>query len=106
LSEITKASFLFFFLPDQVKRHETWNTVKSFARTLATSILMLAAIYLVKDRIAGLVSIPLELAVLILLGLATYVSIAFLLQSEEIQSLVKALRALGTKLIPTKSYEA
>ena len=103
LSQITKASLLFFFLPDQVKREEGWNTVKSLGRTLATSILMLAVIYLVKDRIAGLISIPLELAVLILLGFATYVAIAFLFRGEEIQSLVKALRALGAKLIPTKS---
>jgi len=40
LSEITKASLLFFFLPDQVKGDEGWNTVKSLGRTLATSILM------------------------------------------------------------------
>jgi putative peptidoglycan lipid II flippase len=103
LSEIVKVIFLFFALPDEVKGQEAWSTVKSFGQTLVAAILMGAVIYLVKEGIDGLISIPLEVGALILLGVAFYGVIASVSQAEEFQSLVKALTALGESFLPKRT---
>lgn len=103
LSQIIRIIFLFLFLPDRVKGQEGWNTVKSFARTVAAAALMATVVYFAQERMDGLVSIPLELAALVLLGVAVYGLITYRFQGEEVQFLLKSVTSLGAKYLPSRS---
>ena len=94
---------MFFLLPGKVKGQEEWDTIKSFAQTLAAGALMGFVVYLVREQITGLFSVPVELATLVLLGIASYGAIAVLRKGEEVQFLFKAFTALGMKALPRKS---
>lgn len=102
-SHIIRAVCTFFFLPEQLKGNEQWGTMKSFGQTLIACTLMGAVVYLIKERIAGLVSLPLELGTLVLLGIATYGLIIFLFRGEEVQSLLEIVTGLSAKYTPRKS---
>src|SRR5262249_54986923 len=102
-SQIIRTLLMFFLLPDQVKGQEEWNTIKSFGQTSAACVLMGVVVYLVKEQITGLFSVPVELGALVLLGIASYGALALFRQGEEMQSLLKAFTALGTKALPRKS---
>lgn len=105
ISQMTSALLLFFFLPQGVKGQEAWNTVKSVGQTLGAGILMGAVIYFLKDTLRGLSNVPLELAVVVLVGAATYGVITLVAQREELQSLLNAVTASLSKsnLRPTIS---
>ncbi len=102
-SQIFRTLLMFFLLPGEVKGQEEWNTIKSFAQTLAAGALMGFVVYLVREQITGLFSVPVELATLVLLGIASYGAIAVLRKGEEVQFLFKAFTALGMKALPRKS---
>jgi putative peptidoglycan lipid II flippase len=102
VSQIIRAFFLLFLLPDQVKGEEGWNVAKSFGLTLAGSVSMAIVVYAVKERITGLFSAPWELATLVLLGLFSYGFITFVLQRQEFQTIFSALTILKPRVTPTK----
>ena len=102
-SQILRTLLMFFLLPKEVKGQEEWNTIKSFAQTLAAGVLMGFVVYLVREQITGLFSVPVELAALVLLGIASYGAIAVVRKGEEVQFLFKAFTALGVKALPRKS---
>jgi putative peptidoglycan lipid II flippase len=93
IAQIASALLLFFFLPEEVKRQEGWNTFKSVGQTLTAAILMGAVIYLPKGTLKGLLNVPLELAALIFAGGAAYGAIAFIIQRQELQLLVNSVTA-------------
>jgi len=103
LSQILRIILLFLFLPAQVKGQEEWNMVKSFARTVAAAALMAAVVYFAQGQVDGLVSMPLEIAALVLLGIAVYGLITYRFQEEEAQFLLKSVTSLGAKYLPSKS---
>ncbi|MBI3796734.1 MAG: murein biosynthesis integral membrane protein MurJ [Deltaproteobacteria bacterium] len=103
LSQIVRTAFLFFLLPDQVKGQESWNTIKSLGKILVTGLLMGVAVYFVKERITGLLSVYMELAALVLCGVVIYAVLAFVRKGEEMQPLIKALASLKVKYFPQKS---
>jgi putative peptidoglycan lipid II flippase len=102
-SQIIRTLLMFFLLPDQVKGQEEWHTIKSFGQTLAACVLMGVVVYLVKEQISGFFSVPVELVALVLLGIASYGTIAFLRKGEELQSVLKAFTVLSVKALPRKS---
>lgn len=103
LSHIVRTGSMFFFLPSQLKEHDRWGTIKSFGQTLAACVLMGVPMYLVKGEITGLVSPPVELGVMALLGVVTYGMVIFLHRGEEAQLLLRALSAVGGKYLLWKS---
>lgn len=103
ISQMTRAVFLFFLLPQRVKGKELWNTVKSFGLTLAGSISMIFVVYPVKGQINELFSLPSGLLTLGLLGMATYGVMTFLFQREELETLIGAFTSLKPKPFPKQS---
>jgi len=103
ISQLVTVPFLILLLPKQVKRQQGWKTLKSFAQTLTVAAVMGGMIYLVKERIDGVYSIPLELAALASLGAVAYGVMGSIFQREEAQTLFNAVMTLGTKFLPNKS---
>jgi putative peptidoglycan lipid II flippase len=102
-SQVIRTTQLFFLLPDQVKGQEEWNTLKSFGQTLAACTVMGVAVYFVKEYITGLFSTPVELATLVLCGVASYSLLMFLWGGEDMQPLLKAATDLGAKYLRRRS---
>jgi len=103
LSHVIRTFMLFLLLPDQVKGQEGWNTIRSFRQTLVACSVMGFAVFLLKEQIAGLLSVPLEVTALVLFGCASYGAIAFVSKGEEAFSLLKVLTALGERYLSRKS---
>jgi putative peptidoglycan lipid II flippase len=103
LSQIFRTVYLFILLPKEVKGQEEWATLKSFAQTAATCVLMGVGVYLVREEINGFWSTPIELGTLVLIGIVSYVVLSFLRKGEELQSLLTTLSSLGAKYLPRRS---
>jgi putative peptidoglycan lipid II flippase len=103
LSQIFRTVYLFILLPKEVKGQEEWTTVKSFAQTTATCVLMGASVYFVREEISGFWSTPVELSTLVLIGVISYAALSFVRKGEELQSLLATLSSLGAKYLPRRS---
>jgi putative peptidoglycan lipid II flippase len=103
LSHIIRVLFLLFLLPNQIREPERFSTMKSFGHTLLACALMGAVVYFAKEKITGLVNLPVELGVLVLFGVAVYGTVAFFSKGEEAQSLLKVFTALRTKYLPHRA---
>jgi peptidoglycan biosynthesis protein MviN/MurJ (putative lipid II flippase) len=103
ISQIVRVLCLYVLLPNLVKGHEGWGMVTSVGRTLGASLGMAGAIFLVQGHLHARVSIPLELAALVLLGGIFYGVLSFLFQGTELHAFLNALSTLWMKYRRTTS---
>jgi putative peptidoglycan lipid II flippase len=97
LSQIVNAVLLFCCLPDGVRGHEGWRTAKSIGQTLTAAILMGGVVYFSKEKLSGLLTVPLELSALVVLGVTAYGIVAFVIQRKDLQSLLGAVKTSLSK---------
>ncbi len=88
---------LFSQLPAELRGQEGRGTFKSAGRSLAAAALMAIVVHLVRGQSDGLVPLPLQLLILVILGAMTYGSGALLLGAEEPRSLWNALPVRRTR---------
>lgn len=103
IAQIINAATLFYLLPKELKGEEGRRTLVSFARTLGCCAVMGVVVYFTKETLYELFSPALELAFLVLLGVAVYGVIAFFFQAQAINSALKIVTALGGKYLPRSS---
>jgi putative peptidoglycan lipid II flippase len=100
IAQITNVVLLFYFLPREVRGKEGVPTLISFAQTMTGCMVMAAVVYLARENIDGLLSSPLELACMILLGAAVYGAVSFFFQKELTHPILRTFTELGAKYLP------
>jgi putative peptidoglycan lipid II flippase len=103
LSLIANAVLLFCFLPKEIKRHEGAKTLVAFAQTAGSCAIMGIIIYLTQVTLNEAFDPVLELAFVVILGVAVYGVIALFLQAQAVHALLKIVTELGAKYLPRSS---
>jgi putative peptidoglycan lipid II flippase len=103
ISQVVNAATLFYLLPKELKGEEGRRTFASFAQTLGCCAVMGAVVYFTKETLYEFFSPALELAFLVVLGVAVYGVIACFFQAQAIHSALKVMTALGGKYLPRSS---
>jgi putative peptidoglycan lipid II flippase len=94
LSSVVSGVCLFLYLPAEIKGDEGWKTVKSFGQTIGATALMLGVVYFAKERWIEILSGPIGVFALIVLGGAIYAVAAVLTRRKDMDIVVHGLTGL------------
>lgn len=100
LSEMLRAVLLFVMLPAHVRRAEGRETGRSVLRSAGAAAIMAAVLLLLRKSLDGGVMPGVEVALLVVLGIALYLGLALAANADECRALFKMLTILRGRLLP------